>query len=94
MGGKLDIQEKQGTIVVEGERRKGGATIGISLSEHAWALGQQGTTCMGYRWWGNHSANSEPRGGCCPPPQWVCELALPVATVTSVVITEKGTANK
>ena len=50
-GGGLVLQEKQGAIVGEGERRRVGITIGISLPGHAWAPGWQGTSCIRYGWW-------------------------------------------
>ena len=93
MGGGLGLKEKQGTIVGEGERRRGGTTIGISFSVHAWALGQWGASCvdgwwgascMGYRQWRQTTtAISDSRGGHGLPP-----------LVTSRDATEEGTATK
>ena len=47
VGGGLDLEEKQGTIVWEVEKRDRIA-IGTSFFVHAQALGQQGTSCTGY----------------------------------------------
>ena len=49
-GGSLGLQEKQGTIVGQGRRRRGGTTIGISFSVHMWSLKLWSTSCVGYRW--------------------------------------------
>ena len=51
MGGGLVPQEKQGTIVGEGESR-GGTTTGISFPEYAKTLRRQDASGLGYRWQG------------------------------------------
>ena len=50
---------------------------------------------MVYMWWGqNIGVISDPRGRHGPPPIGVREQAPPVATVTSEVSTEEGTATE
>lgn len=44
----LGTQEKQGTNVGEGERRKDRSTIRTSISAYLWALRQQGNFCKSY----------------------------------------------
>ena len=44
VGGGLGPKEKQGAIVGEGERRRGGTCVEISFSMHVWALRQLGAS--------------------------------------------------
>ena len=91
-GGGLGPQEKQDTIVGEGEM-KGKTAIGISFSVNAWAVGQQSNSSVGagmvgrhlHRLWGQTTvAISDSSGG----------QASPTVPVTSWVATEEGTATK
>ena len=61
----LDPQEREGAIVGEDKRKRGGTTIGTCFSAHPQTLEQKGTSCAGYR------------DGCKPPqPSQTLELGM------------------
>ena len=89
----MGLQEEQGAIVGEGERRRDRNTLGISFCAHTRALRWQGTSYADNEQQGQTAvAISDSRDGCGRLSLGVCGQSPPVALVTSGFATTEGTA--